>query len=285
MIRLFLSTLFFVVSLFGEGFLYKLDNSSKNIYIGGSIHLLRESDHPLPANYLRAFQSSDVAVFEVNLDEFLSPSIQQTLLKEVIYPYGSDATSVLSKKTVEKISDFCRKRYLTPNYFLKFKPWFLSFALLEYELSLLGITQESGVDTYFHEKALQESKTIIGLASAKRHLSVLLSLDEIFDDKAVSSFLDETSSIQVSIERIITAWKKGDDKVMGEFLLDPQLKEYPMLYEKLLVERNREWVGEIQKLILRYDNVFILVGAGHLLGNDSLLKFLQEKNLRFTRLP
>ena len=38
----------------------------KTAYLGGSVHALRESDYPLPAAYLRAFDASSRIAFEVD---------------------------------------------------------------------------------------------------------------------------------------------------------------------------------------------------------------------------
>ena len=48
-------------------------------YIGGTCHLLRQSDHPLPAEYTTAYRASDLLVFETQLAQMQTAEFQQNL--------------------------------------------------------------------------------------------------------------------------------------------------------------------------------------------------------------
>jgi uncharacterized protein YbaP (TraB family) len=49
------------------------------------------------------------------------------------------------------------------------------------------------------------------------------------------------------------------------------------LHEVLLVERNRNGIPEIEKFLATDRDVMFLVGAGHLVGEDSVVDLLREK--------
>ena len=51
----------------------------------------------------------------------------------------------------------------------------------------------------------------------------------------------------------MATWLKGDADGLASLLL-AGMREYPDLYEKVLVERNRRWVGEIEKIDPRVIN-------------------------------
>jgi hypothetical protein len=53
--------------------------------------------------------------------------------------------------------------------------------------------------------------------------------------------------------------------------------ESPEIYDELIVQRNQNWMPELEKL-MRSDPVeFVLVGAGHLAGKDGLIAALQAR--------
>jgi uncharacterized protein YbaP (TraB family) len=52
---------------------------------------------------------------------------------------------------------------------------------------------------------------------------------------------------------------------------------YPEVYTKMLVERNQTWVQHIEALSGQDGNTLVVVGAAHLVGEDSILKLLKRK--------
>jgi len=59
-----------------------------------------------------------------------------------------------------------------------------------------------------------------------------------------------------------------------------ELKAEPVMYQRLLVERNRTWLPEIEKLLARPRPAFVVVGAAHLVGADGLIALLSAKGYR-----
>jgi uncharacterized protein YbaP (TraB family) len=57
------------VCLFGETSVWKISNGDNVLYIGGTIHILRESDYPLPESFNAAFNKSEIIIFETSLDD------------------------------------------------------------------------------------------------------------------------------------------------------------------------------------------------------------------------
>ena len=58
------------------------------------------------------------------------------------------------------------------------------------------------------------------------------------------------------------------------------MREYPELYEKVVVERNRRWSGQIEKMLAEGGGDMVVVGAAHLVGKDSLVEMLKAKGYR-----
>ena len=49
------------------------------------------------------------------------------------------------------------------------------------------------------------------------------------------------------------------------------------MYERLVVERNRTWMPQIEALFNRPTPAFIVVGAAHLVGPDGLIDPLKAR--------
>ncbi len=62
-----------------------------------------------------------------------------------------------------------------------------------------------------------------------------------------------------------------------ERLVLQDLKSEPKLYQRMLVDRNRDWLPKIEALFARRGHALVVVGAAHLIGPDGLLAMLRAK--------
>lgn len=53
--------------------------------------------------------------------------------------------------------------------------------------------------------------------------------------------------------------------------------------ESLLFERNRNWIPEIERLLSKNQDSLIVVGAGHLIGEENVIQLLKQKGYRVRR--
>jgi uncharacterized protein len=55
------------------------------------------------------------------------------------------------------------------------------------------------------------------------------------------------------------------------------LEQEAQLYQRLLVERNKNWLPKLEALFARKGAAFVVVGAAHLVGPDGLVAMLKAK--------
>jgi hypothetical protein len=86
------------------------------------------------------------------------------------------------------------------------------------------------------------------------------------------------------LPRMLAVWNSGDaeglDRVMNEGIGDN-----PELRRMLLGARNEKWAEWIDERMDRPGTVFMAVGAGHLVGHDSVQTFLQKRGFQSSRVP
>jgi uncharacterized protein YbaP (TraB family) len=54
----------------------------------------------------------------------------------------------------------------------------------------------------------------------------------------------------------------------------------PAAYQSLIVERNRNWMPQIDSCFAKPQPCLVVVGAAHLVGRDGLLTMLRRKGYR-----
>jgi uncharacterized protein YbaP (TraB family) len=81
---------------------------------------------------------------------------------------------------------------------------------------------------------------------------------------------------------MMDAWRSGNTGAM-ERLLTRGFRDFPQLYSQLTVERNRRWIGPVEKLLHDDQDYLVIVGAFHLVGKDGLLDLLAHRGYQITQ--
>jgi uncharacterized protein YbaP (TraB family) len=263
---------------------WKATKGNSTVYLVGSVHLLTKDFYPLPAALETAFASSDLLVEEVDYGEALASQMQ--ILTRAILPNGQSLDTVLTRDTLALVN----KRLAQPaglplpaQVLKQLKPWMLAVTLLEAEWAKAGFDAELGLDKHFYDRAMREKKTVRGLETAEFQISRLDELPMPLQDRFLAETLKDIDAELASISSLVAAWKNGDVDTIERLTME-DLKEEPVIYERLLVERNRNWLPQIEALFARPTSTLVVVGAAHLVGPDGLLKMLQGKGYKIDQL-
>jgi uncharacterized protein YbaP (TraB family) len=102
-------------------------------------------------------------------------------------------------------------------------------------------------------------------------------------EQMLTEALKEVDTERGNILALTTAWKAGDAPAVERIVLD-DVNDDPVLYQRLLVERNRAWLPKLEALVARNARAFVVVGAAHLIGPDGLLAMFKAKGFKVEQL-
>ena len=102
-------------------------------------------------------------------------------------------------------------------------------------------------------------------------------------DKFLAETLKGVATETASVGKLAAFWKAGDLAGIERLVL-ADVKEDPVVYERLLVARNRAWLPKIEALFSRPRHAFVVVGAAHLVGPDGLLAMLKAKGYQLVQM-
>ena len=115
--------LVFSVSAYAETALWKVVRGNSIVYIGGTCHVLRPSDYPLPVEYKRAYEDADMLVFETRLDMLNRPEVQAMVVAKGMYESGQGGLdTVLSQRTYYNLKAYCQGLGVPVTSLNRFKP-------------------------------------------------------------------------------------------------------------------------------------------------------------------
>jgi uncharacterized protein YbaP (TraB family) len=256
--------------------LWTVDSQSNKIYLLGSLHLLKSNAYPLAAVIEKAYADSRVIIFETDIAALQAPGVQAKLLELGIYPAEQNLLQNLDGNTRQQLEKKMSEIGLPLEQFSRFKPWFVALTLTTLELQRMGYNPAYGIDVYFFNKASADSKEIGFLEPAEFQINLLGKMVEQDQYDFLSQTLNDLEVVNKLAGDLVRSWKDGDADKLHE-LLSKSFKDYPHLHDRLLIQRNKNWVGQIEDAMRKNKNVLFVVGAGHLVGPESVVDLLKEK--------
>ena len=255
--------------------LWEVSSEKATLFLLGTVHLLKPGTHTVSPAAEAAFQQAQTILLEVDLDEAESPEAgklfsRMALLRDetIEDKISSDTLALLVEKTEAMGLPFDRLR--------SFKPWFLSLTLTLIKLQTLGFDPKHGIDRYFFDKAKQADKEIRALETVEYQLDRFAGLPDRIQEQLLLQTLQELDDLEEEMEQMVEAWSRGEVEVLEE-LTQESFKEFPGLYQRLIVERNKNWSLKIEPILNRPGTTMVVVGALHLVGSESIVELLEKQ--------
>lgn len=262
---------------------WKVSSETNTVYIGGTIHLLTPQDYPLPEAYDIAYQASSKVIFETNMDTISSAAFQKDLRGKMLYTDGTTLDKILPSDTYQALVDYLNSRNIPVNAVQNLKPSSLAMSLNMIELKHLGYTSE-GVDMFYSRKATQENKPKGWLEEPEEQISALSSFNQKNEEQIIEYALDDIKEMPSTMDKLRNSWRRGDMETMASLEVMDLKRDYPDVYDSLLTKRNNSWMPQIETMLNDSHVEFIMVGAMHLAGPDSILKKLKNKGYKVKQL-
>jgi uncharacterized protein YbaP (TraB family) len=264
-------------------FIWKVSSAQGAIYLVGSVHILNASYYPLASVFTTAFEESDRLVEEVNLAEMMGPPQQMQLLMRGRLPAGTTIDGVISPEALVEVKRAIEELGLPFEPLRQFKPWMLAITLEGMATVQAGFDNDFGVDKHFYDMAVASKKAVEGLETVEYQISRFDELSAELQERLLLQTVKELGQTKETVTKAADAWKAGDVEMVQALVLD-DMKSDPLMYQRLLVERNRAWVPRLEALLRRPRPSFVVVGAAHLVGDDSVIAMLRAKGYRIAQL-
>ncbi len=251
------------------------------MYFGGTIHLLREQDFPLPEPFDKAYEASSVLVFETDIGQAETIEFQQKLLAKASFPGDSTVEDVLNEESMKLLEKECADLGLGFSQLKKLRPSILIVTLVAIHYQKIGINSP-GVDVHFQKRGLEDSKEILTLETVEEQIELITEMGKGHENEFVQHSLEDLKEVENELMKLINSWKEGKSKENEEELQEMKT-EFPELYDELVLERNNNWLPQIEALFDNESTEFVLVGNLHLHGEDGLLNQLKNKGYQISQ--
>jgi uncharacterized protein len=260
----------------GKSFLWKVQAGAKVLYLAGSVHALDADSYPLAAAYEHAFTAAGTLVEEINLAEAEQLAAAPMLLAKGLYTDGRTFEGAVAKDTATLVATRLKNTGIPMEMIRTMKPWMVMLMITAFEAQKAGLDAALGLDKHFFDKARAANKPVLALETAESQIDRFDKMPEALQEQMLRSTLSELEVQRNSIAAMINAWRTGDAAAIEKMSLS-SFDGYRGAYTSLIVERNNNWVPQIEACMAKPQPCLVVVGAAHLVGPDGLLTLLRKK--------
>jgi len=267
--------------------LWVVKDADTTVYLFGTFHLMDGKADWFNDEVKEAFDKSQELVVEIDLPD--DPAAMAAQFQPLIGRYAPDTQgrslkNLLSADEYKTLYDALTPLGIPAGAFDPFEPWFASFMLTGAMSQKMGLSQENGAEFILKRAARQRNMTVGQVETLEGQIQMFDSMPHEAQLKQLKEALNDMDAMSGVLPRMLTVWNNGDaaglDAVMNE-----SLAKDPAMRRTLLGARNEKWAEWIAERMDRPGTVFMAVGAGHLVGNDSVQTFLQKRGFQSSRVP
>jgi hypothetical protein len=268
--------LLFTTPVQAKNTLWQVRSGEHTLYLLGSLHVLKKDDYPLPPLLEEIYVASDAVVFETDMDAMDTPAMQRKIITYGKVPTGQTLQQQISPRTWQLLQQKLAMLKIPVEKVQQMKPWLCALTLTVTDLERLGFLAQYGLDEHFYAKAKKDKKKIITLESVDFQLSLFYSQSRREQEEFLLQTLNDLQVADALSGEMENAWKNGDgEKLYG--LIAKSFAGYPKQFKRLVLQRNKNWLPILEKILQREPVTLVVVGAGHLVGPDSVVDLLRRQ--------
>lgn len=264
-----------------EPALWRLGDADSTIYLFGTIHLLHPDMTWQSPKIAAAFAEAEELWLEADVSALATfgPVMRYGV------SYGLPLSKALTPDDLTRVLRILEPQGVPLGTINHLRPWLVAIMIATIPSQKAGFVMEEGADMVLQREATGRQLPIRRLESVSDQLKPFASLTP---DQEIAVLLDALDVYEHpegdNTAELANAWLKGDEATLGALLTaDSQIGEQGPLYDGLIVQRNAAWVKKIEERLAGSGISFIAVGAGHLVGPDSVIAMLAARGLKAER--
>ena len=262
----------------------------KPSYLFGTYHLaslgIKDSIAALP----QVQQDVQQVYGEIIMADMMKPETLMQMQQQMMLPADTTLKSLFSPAEFETITQAVQE-YLKVDIALldRMKPAALmqQLTVLFYLKHTPGYNPQEQLDASFQQDATKAGKKVGGLETVQSQLDILFNKPLRRQAEDLYCFLSDPAKAERQAKEVIAAYAAQDLDTVLRLMEEKEgtkCDPTPEEMAQLLYDRNHNWAKQMPALMQAAPTLFV-VGAGHLPGEQGLIKLLQGKGYTVEPLP
>lgn len=248
-------------------------------YIFGTHHVAPNSITDSIKGFDKAFESTRQLYGEIDMNFMTDNSTLIEMQKAMTMPDGKRLSDLFSNEDRKLIDSACKK-YLGIGIDMMdmLKPMAIA-SQLSVVMSMKEFPElQKGeqLDMNLQNMAKKEGKEVKGLESLEFQTNLIFNMPLEEQAEFLLKTVESTDESEKTSKELANAYKSQNlDKIM-ELINKEEMQDNENYIKMLVYDRNRNWVEQM-KSIVNDKPTFFVVGAGHLPGEEGVLKLLENE--------
>jgi len=248
-------------------------------YLFGTIHMIPQEDFFLPSGLEDAFDKTDKVVFEIDMDKMSDMGSMMGMMSSLMMKDGMSLNKLLTPEEYKEVSAYFENMGLPMMLLNNVKPMFLSMlADMNMDPNAMGSGDIISYEMELYDMANEDGKKVGGLETMEYQMSLF---DKIPYKDQADMLLDAVRGVSVEsdmFDETVELYKHQDIEAMVSMVGESDEGNYE---DVLLNDRNHNWIPLMIKK-MQNGSVFFAVGAGHLGGEQGVIRLLRKEGYELT---
>jgi uncharacterized protein YbaP (TraB family) len=258
--------------------IWKVSDDDSSIHLYGSVHIFPRPIEWRTPQLDSLLIAADYVVFEVVMDVEAYATVTQFSLNHGRLPKGQTMAELLGPADYQRLHTVAAQIGHDPLLLEQMQPWLAAMTLI----TPPGLEFTGGVEVTLDPEIAPERKR--SLETAAEQMSFLAGAP--LDEQLISlrSTLDAIEGgVELALEPLIDAWARGDDETLLRLVEEQMQAGTDPAFDRLITQRNARWIAPLEQMLANNDDVLVIVGAAHLVGDIGVPALLAAKGYTVER--
>lgn len=254
-----------------KSLLWKISGNGlkQDSYLFGTIHITCDAN--LDENTIKALSVTKQLYLELDMDD---KSMQMQMMKQMMMKDGVKLSTLLNAEDLKIVDDFLKKNMnMSVKMFDSFKPFIITTMLYP---KMIDCSFQS-VESELMKVSKEQNEEVFGLESVEEQMKVFDNISyQVQAEELLKMAKSDLSKDKEEMKKMMTIYQNKDIEGMLKMMDDSDNKITSENQEVLLNNRNKNWIPLMMK-IMSEKPTFFGVGAGHLAGDEGVIKLLRKQ--------
>lgn len=264
--------------------MWTVKDADSTIYLFGTVHLLKPETAWKTEKLKAAIAEAEQLWLELPTtnSEALAAEMMPLITQFGLAP-ATPLSSSLTPEEMKTLDEAAKLAGMTGAQLNAFRPWFAALTITTSAVTRAGYDPASGVDSRIEALFAERGIKPKGFETPEQQIKVFADMSREEELAYLRQIIEEYENAADVLDRMVDQWSRGDLVGLEASLVADMREASPELYEDLLPKRNANWAVQIEDMLKGKGVIFIAVGAGHLIGADSVQALLKAKGIEAER--
>ncbi|MBO9590845.1 TraB/GumN family protein [Devosia sp.] len=275
------TTLTFAGSANAAPAIWKVSDADSSVWLFGSIHMLPDGMEWRTEIFDNLLDEADRIYFETDLGAAAQTRILALTMERGFARDGVLLNHRIDAKLMSKVRAAAETYAVPVPTLLAMQPWMAASTISVAALTAAGYDPTKGVETTLVSEIPAERQGF--LETAEQQIEAIAGGSEADQIQMLMVTLAETDGLAEMVDTMVAGWLEGTPDVVADIFLADLGAYGEAFVDRLITQRNENWVEQIVTMLETDEEAFLVVGAGHLVGPDSVVTLLENKGFSSER--